>query len=343
MRPFNRIVTYICVILLFYSFTGCKQEVKEPSFTYEIFLMNVPAHVTVYTSNETQAKTIADAVFKEWERIAREYSFTEPYSVVAYVNRRALMEPVKIEEEFYNLLNLSIDYYNLTQGAFDITFAPLWPLWKEAASSKKMPSKEQIQKALQNIGSNHIQIDHKKRTVRFTKPVQINMGGILRSYCFTQGYKILKETVGNTCPVELRLGGYMLAYGKRQWEYDIPDPFNEKKSLGKFVFDDGVVLSSSGRDKFVQIEGKIFSHILNLKTGYPIENFSNFIVYFKDIESKDFMPSVVLALTGKEKAFEFLAKMKGTAGIWIDGQGNFDVFENENSKARWVKPKKFLF
>ncbi|MBI4656849.1 MAG: FAD:protein FMN transferase [Elusimicrobia bacterium] len=332
----------ICALLFSCLFSGCKGKNKEPFFTYSIFLMNVPASVTVYTPDENLAGKISDAVFEEWNRIAREYSFSEPYSLVSYLNRRASMEPVKVEEEFYRLLTLSMDYYNLTKGAFDITFAPLWPIWKEAAASKKMPAKEEIRKALQDIGSNHIHINHAKRTVKFTKPVQINMGGILRSYCFTQGYKILKNTAGNSFPVELRLGGYMLAYGKRNWVYEVQYPFNDKKSLGKFVFDQGVVLSSSGRDKFVQIEGKIYSHIIDLKTGYPLEDFSNLIVYFKDIEGSDFMPSVILALMGKDDAFKLLSKMKGTAAIWIDGQGRFEIFENENSGAGWIKSKKIF-
>lgn len=299
--------------------------------------MNVPASVTVYGSGDAEAGRIADAVLNEWKRISAEYSFSEPYSATSYLNKKAYGEWVKVEDEFLMLLQLSMDYYKLTGGAFDVTFGPLWPIWQEAASSKKMPAKEDIIKALMNIGSEYVQIDRARKLVRFTKPVQVNMGGILRGYCFVRGYKLLKELAGNNYAVELRLGGYMLAYGRRDWSYDVGDPFHDDKILGRFVFQDGVVMSSSGRDRFVQIEGKLYSHILDLRTGYPLSDFSNLIVYFPSMEGENYLSSVVLAVIGKEKAFELLGGMKGAAALWIDGSGNRDIFSNADSKARWKK------
>ena len=138
------------------------------------------------------------------------------------------------------------------------------------------------------------------------------------------------------------MGGYLLASGRRAWEYQVMDPFHEDSALGKLVFEDGAVMSSSGRDHFVQIEGKLYSHILDLKTGYPIKDFSNLIVYYPSIEDGNYIPSAVLAVMGRKKAFDLLAKMKGTVAIWIDGSGQMFVFSNADSLARW-EPAKKLF
>lgn len=317
-----------------------KKDESKP--TRSTFIMNVPASVTVYGAPEEEAGRIAEAVLKEWNRISSDYTFSEPYSITAHLNDKAFGEWVKVDDEFLSLLTMSIDYYKMTGGAFDITFGPLWPIWKEAASSQKMPAKEEIAKALANIGSDAILIDHTRKMIRFSRPVQINMGGLLRGYCFARGYKLLREMAGDKYAVELKLGGYMLAYGKRDWVYDVLDPFHDGKALGSFVFQDGVVMSSSGRDHFVQIEGKLYSHILDLKTGYPIPDFSNLIVYYPAMDSENYLPSAVLAVMGKDKAFKLLSGMKGTAALWIDGTGNMSVFAGEGSKARWEK-KKSLF
>jgi len=310
---------------------------EEPSYVRNMFIMNVPSHVRVFTSDEAGAKRIADAVLKEWSRIAGEYNFGEPFTYTTYINDKAYGEWVKVDDEFLKLLVLSMDYFKLTGGAFDVTFAPLWPIWKEAASSKKMPSKEEISKALSSMGSDYVQIDHARKMVRFTKPVQINMGGLLRGYCLERGYKVLKELAGDKYPVELRLGGYMLAYGSRNWSYEVSDPLHEGRSLGRFRFKEGVVMSSSGRDHFVQIEGKLYSHILDLKTGYPIPDFSNLLVYFPAIENGEYIPSAVLAVMGKKKAFELLGGIKGAAAVWIDGEGAVETFSNAASRAVWEK------
>lgn len=314
---------------------------KDPAYLQAGFIMNVPAQVKVYGASEAEGKPVADAVLGEWKRISDEFSFSEPYSQTSMLNKRAYTDWVKVDAEMYSLLQLSMDYYRLTGGAFDVTFAPLWPIWKEAASSRKMPAKEEIARALTNMGSGYVQLDPARRAVRFTKPVQVNMGGIMRAYCFVRAARLLKK-LAPAYPVELKLGGNMLAYGKRDWEYAIMDPFDEDKPYGTFRFPGGVVMSSSGRDKFVQIEGKLYSHILDLKTGYPLEDFSNLVVYFPDLDGENFMPSAVLAVMGREKAFGLLSKMKGTAAVWIDGAARESVFSAPGTAASWEKAKRLF-
>lgn len=314
---------------------------KPAAYKQSTAIMSVPAVVKVYGAPEAEGRAIADAVFAEWNRISGEFSFSDQYSMTSVVNKKAYGEWVKVNDEFLKLLGLSLDYYRLTGGAFDITFAPLWPIWKDAASTKKMPAKEEIARALSNMGSSYIQVDAARKAVRFSRPVQINMGGVLRGYCFTRAAKLLRESAP-PYKVELWLGGNMLAYGKGDWEYEVKDPFNEEKAFGRLKFADGVVMSSSGREHFVQIEGKLYSHILDLKTGYPLENFSSLVVYYPKLESDDFLASAVLAVLGQDKAFALLNQMKGSAAVWIDGAGKETVLTNEASGATWERAKKLF-
>lgn len=314
---------------------------KEAAYKQSTAIMSVPAVVKVYGAPEAEGRAIADAVFAEWNRISGDFSFSDQYSMTSVVNKKAYGEWVKVNDEFLKLLALSLDYYRLTGGAFDITFAPLWPIWKDAASTKKMPAKEEIARALSNMGSSYIQVDAARKAVRFSRPVQINMGGVLRGYCFVRAAKILRESAP-PYKVELWLGGNMLAYGKGTWEYEVKDPFNEEKAFGRLKFADGVVMSSSGREHFVQIEGRLYSHILDLKTGYPLPNFSSLVVYYPKLESDDFLASAVLAVMGQQKAFALLGQMKGSAAVWIDGAGKETVLVNEASGASWEKSKKLF-
>lgn len=312
----------------------------EKAYEKTAFVMGVPAQVKIYTDDHQAAERLAADILKEWDRISKEFSYSEPYSYTAFLNKKGLTQWVKLDEELYSLLRTSLEYYRLTDGAFDVTFAPLWPIWKEAAASKKMPAKEEIRRALAGIGSSHIKIDHERRMARFDAPVQVNLGGILRGYCFVRAHEMLKERADEIAwPVELRLGGNMMTYGGKDWTYEVRDPFDQEKVLGRLRFDKGVVLGSSGRAHFVQIEGKLYSHILDLKTGYPLPDFSNFVVYYPSIEEENFIPSVVLSLMGREKAFETLDKIDGAAGVWIDGAGNLHLHIDEDSGASWEKEK----
>lgn len=334
----NRLRLPLLILSLFLAACGGQDE---PGYLQSGFIMNVPAQVKVYGASEAEGRPVADAVLGEWKRISDEFSFSEPYSQTSHVNKRAYTDWVKVDAEMFYLLQLSMDYYKLTGGAFDVTFAPLWPVWKEAASSRKMPAKEEISRALTNMGSGYVQLDQARRAVRFTKPVQINMGGIMRTYCFVRAARLLKK-LAPAHPVQLKLGGNVLAYGEKDWSYEVLDPFDDDRSFGRFRFPGGVVMSSSGRDHFVQIEGKLYSHILDLKTGYPLEDFSNLVVYFPDLDGEDFIPSAVLAVMGREKAFGLLSKMKGTSAVWIDGSGKDIVFSAPGSAASWQKAKRLF-
>jgi thiamine biosynthesis lipoprotein len=319
---------------------GCGKQ-EPAAYRQSSVIMGVPAEVIVYGADAAAGRELAEAVFAEWNRISGEFSYSDPYSVTSLVNKKAYGEWVKVDKEFMGLLRLALDYYRLTDGAFDITFAPLWPIWKEAASTKKMPAREEIERALVNMGSGAIQTDVARGLVRFSKPVQINLGGILRGYCFVRASRLLRERAP-AYPVELRLGSNMLAYGKREWRYSVTDPFNPDKAFGSFRFDEGVFMSSSGREHFVQIEGKLYSHMLDLKTGYPLEDFSSLVVYFPRLEDDSFLASAVLAVMGKEKAFGILSGMKGAAAVWIDGSGKEAVLGGEGGGARWCKARRLF-
>jgi thiamine biosynthesis lipoprotein len=330
--------TILLVSALALAAGGCSRRGSTATFTQKAYIMNVSAQFRAYGPRTPGAKELADEIFAEWERISGELSYSDAYSLTTVVNKKAGKEWVPVTDEFMRLLLLALDYNRLTEGAFDITFAPLWPLWKEAASSKTLPAKADIEKALRDIGSKYIQVDAAKKLVRFSRPVEINLGGLLRGYSFERAYQILKER-NPPYPVQLRLGGNTLVYGKRPWKYRVPDPMNKGKNLGMFAFEDGMIISSSGRDVFVEIEGKLYSHILDLRTGYPIKDFSMLTIYYPGIEDENFLASAALAVMGREKAFKLLSGVKGTAAVWIDGEGKMHRQFNEASKAKWEEDK----
>lgn len=330
------IILIVSALALFAG--GCSRRGSTATFDQRTFILNTSAQFRGYGPHTPGAKGLADEIFAEWQRIAGEFTYNDAYSLTSVVNKKAAKEWVPVTDEFMRLLLLALDYSRITEGAFDITFAPLWPIWKEAASSRKLPDKAEIGKALQGIGYKYVEVDVEKKMVRFTRPVQINLGGMLRGYCFERAYKILKERAP-AYPVQLRLGGNMLVYGKRDWKYRMPHPLKKGELLGMLSFEKGMVIASSGGDAFVEIEGKRYSHILDLRTGYPIKDFSTFAVYYPGVEDENFLASVSLAVMGREKAFKLLGGVKGAAAVWVDGDGKPSFLFSDASKAKWEKPR----
>lgn len=331
----KKTILIVSALVLFAG--GCSRRGSTATYNQKTFILNTSAQFRGYGPHTPGAKQLADEIFAEWERIAGEFTYNDAYSLTSVVNKKAVKGWVPVTDEFLRLLLLALDYSRITEGAFDITFAPLWPIWKEAASNRKLPAKEEIDQALQGIGYKYVEVDAEKKMVRFTRPVQINLGGMLRGYCFERAYKILKERAP-AYPVQLRLGGNMLVYGKRDWKYRVPHPLKKGELLGMLSFEDGMVIASSGGDAFVEIEGKRYSHILDLRTGYPIKDFSTFAVYYPGVEDENFLASVSLAVMGREKAFKLLGGIKGSAAVWVDGDGKPSLLLTPASKAKWEEP-----
>ncbi len=330
------------LISIFLFFPGClNKNSKQEVYSEKAYIMSVPVEIKFYSGDIDYVSRISKKIIGEAKRISDEFSYNEAYSQISYLNKNAYEKWMPVEKELLNLLLISKNYYEITSGGFDPTFAPLWPIWKEAASKRKMPSEKEIKDAISKIGLSGVLIDEQNSRVMFSKPVELNLGGILRGYAFYKIIELLKrENVKES--LMLDIGANRLCWGEGDWSYPVNSPFDETKVIGVLKFPSGVIVSSSGRSHFVEIEGKLYSHILNIKTGYPIENFSNLIVYLPEIK-KDFISSAALAILGRDKAFEMVGRQKGACAVWIDGAGNVSYFSSQDSACRWEKPKKLKF
>ncbi|NNE00799.1 MAG: FAD:protein FMN transferase [Pirellulaceae bacterium] len=100
-------------------------------------------------------------------------------SEISQVNQRAAAEPVRVSSETFDLLEKSLRWSRLTDGAFDITAGPLVQAWGFMSRSGRKPSDEEIQQANARVGYQNLILDHDRQTVRFAKPgMAINLGAI---------------------------------------------------------------------------------------------------------------------------------------------------------------------
>ncbi|MFH1619828.1 MAG: FAD:protein FMN transferase [bacterium] len=318
---------------------------KEEGVSFKRFIMGAPASITVYGADEKTANAAAKAIFAEWARLDREYSYTDPYSTLSYVNRKAITDWVEVDREFFSFLKQALDFYKMTNGSFDVTFAPLWEVWKKSAKVGVMPEKAEIDAALAQVGFSAVTLNHVRRAVRFSKPVQLNLAGLIRGYALLRVKRMLEKMFPDPHPAILMdLGGDILAFGrtKRPWELEIKNPLRSKRRLGRVIFDEGAILTTGSYERYVEIADKRYCHILDLKTGYPLENFSSLTIYLPSLEDIPF-PSVVPALMGKEAAFKAVAGITGAFGVWVDADGRVETVLGPGTGARWQTASRFGF
>src|SRR4030095_8514479 len=118
-------------------------------------------------------------------------SHYKPESELSQINARAAKAPVVVERELFDLIKLSLHFSEITDGAFDITYASVGYLYDYRKHVK--PTEAQIEKALPGVNYRHLILDEKALSVRFAQEgMRIDLGGIAKGYAVDRGIGILQ-------------------------------------------------------------------------------------------------------------------------------------------------------
>ena len=211
------------------------------------------------------------------EQLEDQLTVYRDHSEVSLFNRRAVSEPVIVEDRLFELINQAVSLWRLTDGAFDITAGPLSELWGFKRREGRLPEEAAIKSALARVGSQHLLLDAVDRTIRFAhEGIQINLGGIGKGYALDR----CTETFA-AAGIENYLchGGSssVLARGKNAarpdggWSVGVRNPLEPEQYLGEIILCDKALSTSSTSAQYFIHEGKRYGHILDPRTGWPAE------------------------------------------------------------------------
>jgi len=232
--------------------------------------------VVAYGADARQLAEVVNEAFEEIDRVDAQMSNYKPQSEISAINRNAAAESVLVEPQLFRLFEDSLRFADETGGAFDITVGPLMRAWGFFRGQGRMPAKSEIGRALGKIGYQHVHLNPAARTVRFDiAGMEIDLGGIAKGYAVERAVEILRS-YGVTRALVSSGTSTIYALGAppddRAWRITIRDPYDAKKA-GDVVFLKNFALSVSGNyEKFFELDGNIYSHILNPRTGRPVEN-----------------------------------------------------------------------
>jgi thiamine biosynthesis lipoprotein len=232
--------------------------------------------VALYGFDRDQMEAAVEAAFDEVRRLDRMLSNYRPDSELSEVNRFAAERPVKVTPDFFRLLQACLNYSRQSEGTFDITVGPLMKVWGFYRGSGRLPRKEQVAAALEKVGWKNILLDPENRTVRLARPgVELDPGGIGKGYAVDRMVEVLRDN--NIRSAMVSAGGSSI-YGlgspgneKDGWPVEIRDPKVASKTVAEVRLKDQSMSTSGSYEKFFQAEGKIYSHIMDPRTGYPAQ------------------------------------------------------------------------
>lgn len=252
--------TKIFLFFVFYPllFAGCQNKTlyKESRIAMGTFIE--------VTSPDKRAIKI---VFDEVSRIEKLLSKYNPDSEISRLNKSG---QVKASPETFFIIGQSVEFWKLTEGAFDITVGPLLDLWGFTQKQYTVPKDEKIKSVLGLIGSDKIILNIRDNMIKFKlSGVKIDLGSIAKGYALDCAINKLKQAGIRSCLIDA--GGQVHCLGDKfgvPWNIAVKDP-RQKGFIGYLELKDKAVATSGDYEQYFTKKNKRYAHIIDPKTGYP--------------------------------------------------------------------------
>jgi thiamine biosynthesis lipoprotein len=237
--------------------------------------MGTSYSIVLYGSDAFRMRAASEQAFEEVRRLERMLSNYRKESEWSEVNRSAADRPVRVPEELYDLVAACLDYSRRSEGTFDITVGPLMKLWGFYKGTGRMPHGAEIRVSMSQIGYQNVILDPKEKSIRFArKGIEMDPGGIGKGYAVDRMVEILKAS-GIKSALVTAGGSSIYALGappnENGWRLKIRHPKLHEETVQEVVLKDQSMSTSGNYEKFVRYGGKIYSHIMDPRTGYPAQ------------------------------------------------------------------------
>ena len=230
-------------------------------------IMGTRIYVEAWHDNPVKGEQALDAVMDDMRRIDALMSHYKPDSQISQINIHAAVEPVVVDRELFDLIKTSIHFSEVTEGAFDITYASVGYLYDYPRHVR--PTDAQIEAALPGINYKNLVLDEEHHSVKFGhEGMRIDLGGIAKGYACDRGVDILKsfgvEHAIVTAGGDTRLLGDRLG---KPWNIGIRNPDNKNKVVLTMPLANVGVSTSGDYERFFDEGGVRYHHIIDPKTG----------------------------------------------------------------------------
>jgi thiamine biosynthesis lipoprotein len=343
-RQFAFIVFVVLALILTLCFFGHKRRIEADS-GYRL-TMGTFAHLKAIAADTKTAKNCVEAAFTELKKADELMSDYKSDSEISLVNSEAAKGAVKVGASTFYVLQKSIEYGKLSGGAFDITIAPLIGLWRSAAESNSVPTKEELANALSKVGYEKLMLDANEMTVRFTvEGMKLDLGGIAKGYAIDKAVEAMQT--GGAVGGMVDVGGDIRCFGlppkgKKTWRIGLQNPAEPdsdeetlaggpKQVLMVLKFNNAAVATSGGYRRFVLIEGKRYSHIINRDTATSAEALSSVTIISQNAIDADALATSV-SVMGPENGLALIEKIPNTEAILITPSPEYQLIKTAGAE-----------
>jgi FAD:protein FMN transferase len=282
------------------------------------------------------------AAFDLVEALEEQLTVYRDDSEVIRINRRAADGPVAVEPQLFAVLQLAERLHRETDGAIDITSGPLSEAWGFSRRRGRVPSDAEIAAARDRVGMEHVLLDESNRTIAFGRPgVTVNLNCIGKGYALDRMAELLAD--GNVDDYLLHGGkSSVLARGEQPggidkesnvqeslgllvsasrcltsgWSIGVRHPLRPAQRLAEFDLRDKALSTSGSGTQFFRHRGRRYGHLLDPRTGWPVEGIHSVTVIAPTAAEADAL-STAFYVMGPDKVAAYCAARPEIAALFV--------------------------
>lgn len=282
-------------------------------------IMGTNIYTEVWADSQSKGDAAIQAVFAEMERINLLMSPYIEQSELSVINRLASQQPVTVSRELFDLIELSIMYSKISDGAFDISFASVGYLFNYR--EKQRPESNRVDALLPAIDYALIALNNDHSTVYFEHAdLKIDLGGIAKGHAVDNAIQILRDQGIQHALVTA--GGDTKLLGDRRgrdWLVGIRDPRNAEKQAVLLPLSDTAMSTSGDYERYFEEDGLRYHHILSPKTGQSASTVQSVSIISDSATANDALSTAVFVL-GVEQGLALINRLPATDAIIMDAQ-----------------------
>jgi len=321
MTHIYKLLTILAVTL---TFLGCSKQPEIQKISGDA--QGTTYHISFWSPQAVDTASIKQLVETEFTRLDMQLSNYRKDSVIEQLNATVSSEPLAVSEEIIGLIEQARVVSIASDGCYDLTIKPLFDLWGFNGDKLTPPDSASLQAALKKVGFTQIKIVDANHIQKLNPQLRIDLSSIAQGYSVSRMVSLLEQQGIENYLVEI--GGELQTRGKKPeetpWRVALEKPLSNERTMHKVVTinrnEPLAVMTSGTYRHFFDLNGKRYSHILDAKTGSPVDHNTVSVTVLHDNPTQADAWSTALLCLGKTRGIE-AANKAGIAALFIEQDG----------------------
>jgi FAD:protein FMN transferase len=283
-------------------------------------IMGTSVRVELWSEDRAAGEAAIAAVMEQMHDIDRTMSPFKPESELSRINRDACAGPVSISRPMVDIIARSIEFSQLSEGAFDITFASVGHLYDYRLGIH--PADDELAQARAAIGYRNLILDPQACTIRFARPgVRIDLGGFAKGLAVDEGAAILRSRGIRNAIVTAGGDSHILGDRRgRPWTIGIRDPRRAGQMVAVLPLQDVALSTSGDYERYFEQDGVRYHHVIDPATGKSPHSVRSVTVVAPDGLTSEALTKSVFVM-GVARGMRLVESLDGVDAVVVDATG----------------------